>query len=34
LETCWLMQINGKPDDGVSLLRKIADLGIPVPMQQ
>jgi tetratricopeptide (TPR) repeat protein len=33
LDTYWLMQIHGKPADARAALKKVADLGIPVPIQ-
>jgi tetratricopeptide (TPR) repeat protein len=31
LQGYWLMQALGKPDDGRQILRKVADMGIPLP---
>ncbi|MDB5324307.1 MAG: hypothetical protein JWN40_5938 [Phycisphaerales bacterium] len=33
IDTYWMMQIDGKPDDGRAALRKVAAMGIPVPIQ-
>jgi hypothetical protein len=33
LETSWVLEICGKPAEARSALRKVADLGLPVPVQ-
>ena len=33
LDTYWLMQILGKPDEGREALRKAAGLGVPLPIE-
>jgi hypothetical protein len=33
LETYWLKQIQGKPEQGQVAIRKVAEMGIPVPIQ-
>ena len=32
LEDYWLMQITGKPEEGLRSLRKLSGMGIPVPL--
>jgi alkanesulfonate monooxygenase SsuD/methylene tetrahydromethanopterin reductase-like flavin-dependent oxidoreductase (luciferase family) len=32
LETYWIMQIMGKPEEGRQALRKVAAMGIPLPI--
>ena len=34
LETYWLMQIQDKTDAGRDAVRKVAAMGIPIPVQQ
>ena len=33
VETYWLMQVMGKSNEGREALRKVAGLGIPLPIQ-
>ena len=33
LETYWLMHVLGKPDDGRAAVRRVVDLGIPLPIR-
>ena len=32
LETYWLDQLLGKPDEGKAAIKKVVDLGIPMPI--
>jgi hypothetical protein len=33
LDTYWLGQILGKPEDGKAAVQKVAAMGIPIPIQ-